>query len=110
VLNLLHESPEGLSQIELSRELIMHRSNITGLVDRLEERGLVSRKDNATDRRVYRVVLTARGRELIAQILPEYYQAAEEVWGQLPARQANQLVDDLAEVNRNAERIAQTIR
>src|SRR5258708_5027606 len=61
VLNLLHSESEGLSQIELSRQLIMHRSNVTGLVDRLEKRGLVSRKEFAPDRRAYRVVLTAQG-------------------------------------------------
>src|ERR1035438_1816121 len=37
VLNLLHLNPEGLSQTDLSRQLIMHRSNLTGLVDRLEK-------------------------------------------------------------------------
>ena len=35
VLNILHNQPNGLSQIELGRRLITHRSNITGLVDRL---------------------------------------------------------------------------
>src|SRR5687768_9528186 len=43
VLNLLRGS-EGISQIELSTLLIMHRSNVTGLVDRLEERKLVKRQ------------------------------------------------------------------
>src|SRR5690349_19868619 len=56
VLNLLYNHPDGLSQIELSRQLIMHRSNVTGLVDRLERRSLVQRNDLATDRRAYRVV------------------------------------------------------
>ena len=51
VLNLLRLHPDGLSQSELSRELIMHRSNVTGLVDRLERRSLVERKDAAGDRR-----------------------------------------------------------
>ena len=43
VLNLLY-GRKGLSQTELSRELIMHRSNVTGLVDRLEVRALVQRR------------------------------------------------------------------
>ena len=51
VLNLLHLNPAGLSQTDLSRQLIMHRSNLTGLVDRLEKRGLVQRQEVATDRR-----------------------------------------------------------
>ena len=47
VLNLLYEQPGGCTQIELSRQLIMHRSNVTGLVDRLEARGLLQRQDSA---------------------------------------------------------------
>src|SRR5919197_4265703 len=58
VLHLLYGQPEGCTQVELSRWLIMHRSNVTGLVDRLEARGLVRRRDNTNDRRAYRVVLT----------------------------------------------------
>ena len=34
VLNLVSDKPDGMSQIDLGRRLIMHRSNVTGLVDR----------------------------------------------------------------------------
>ena len=36
VLNLLSDQTAGLSQIELGRLLITHRSKVTGLIDRLE--------------------------------------------------------------------------
>src|SRR5580692_12405550 len=55
VLNLLYDLPDGCSQIELSRQLIMHRSNVTGLVDRLESRGLLRRAENPHDRRAFNV-------------------------------------------------------
>src|SRR5438552_11256890 len=71
VLNLLYDLSAGCTQIELSRSLIMHRSNVTGLVDRLEARGLVQRRDVAHDRRAYRVVLTTAGKKLVRQILPD---------------------------------------
>ncbi len=106
VLNLLHLTPEGLSQTELSRQLIMHRSNLTGLIDRLEKRGLVRRQDVAADRRAYRVVLTRAGAELLREILPRYYEGADRVWNKLPARRAAQLVADLRQVAQNVERIA----
>ncbi|PYK62330.1 MAG: hypothetical protein DME21_06695 [Verrucomicrobia bacterium] len=106
ILNLLYDRPEGCTQIELSRLLIMHRSNVTGLVDRLEVRGLVQRRDSPHDRRVYRVILTAAGRKLLQQILPRYYAAAEEVWGTLPARRANQLINELTRLCANAEGVA----
>jgi len=83
ILNLLDERPEGCSQIALSRELIMHRSNITGLVDRLEGRGLVKRIENPNDRRAFAVVLTAAGKKLVRSIHPHYYDAAAMVWGEV---------------------------
>lgn len=104
VLNLLYDQSDGCTQIELSRSLIMHRSNVTGLVDRLEARGLVQRHDSANDRRAYRVVLTAAGRKLIQQILPHYYAAAEKVWGELGTGRANLLINDLLRVCANAEK------
>src|SRR5579859_1307681 len=44
-------------------------SNITGLVDRLETRGLVSRQPSPDDRRVRHIVLTPAGRRLRDQLL-----------------------------------------
>ena len=106
VLNLLHLNPAGLSQTDLSRQLIMHRSNLTGLVDRLEKRGLVARREVATDRRAYSVVLTAAGARLLRDILPRYYEDATRVWDRLPVRRAAELVADLQQVARNAQHIA----
>jgi DNA-binding MarR family transcriptional regulator len=106
VLNLLRGRPEGCSQTELSRELIMHRSNVTGLVDRLEKRGLVVRKTVEGDRRAYRVVLTAVGKQVMASILPVYFAGADELWGDLPDQRVKLLTSDLREAARNAERIA----
>ncbi len=106
VLNLLHLHPEGLSQTELGHELIMHRSNVTGLVDRLETRGLVKRKDVASDRRAYRVVLTTAGTNLVRAILPHYHQKADEVWNKLPVKRVAALVTDLEQVSQNVARLA----
>jgi DNA-binding MarR family transcriptional regulator len=106
VLNLLHLNPAGLSQTDLSRQLIMHRSNVTGLVDRLEKRGLVARQEVAADRRAYSVVLTAAGSRLLREILPRYYQGAAQVWDRLPVRRAAELMADLQQVAQNAQQIA----
>jgi DNA-binding MarR family transcriptional regulator len=106
VLNLLSDHPKGLSQIELGRLLVMHRSNVTGLIDRLEARRLVRRRDNSTDRRAFNVMLTPAGKKLIRQIQPYYHRAADEVWSDLPLKRANQLVAELVAVSANAERIA----
>lgn len=107
ILNLLDENPGGCSQIELSRRLIMHRSNVTGLIDRLEARRLVRRQDNLTDRRAFSVVLTSAGKKLIHQIQPHYYEAAEIVWNGVTIERARQLVSELGTICATAERMAE---
>ena len=101
VLNLLSGEPDGLSQIEISRLLIMHRSNATGLIDRLEQRGLLQRRATPGDRRAYRVVLTPAARLLLRQILPDYYRLAEQVWDGLPVARVSRLLADLSHLDAN---------
>ena len=61
VLGLLEEPrPMG----ELAQHMHCDNSNITGIVDRLEERGLVERRAAKGDRRVKLVALTDEGREI----------------------------------------------
>jgi DNA-binding MarR family transcriptional regulator len=61
--HLLHliepDRPIGMGQ--LADTLACHASNVTGLVDRLESRGLVRRRPSEGDRRVKVLVLTPAG-------------------------------------------------
>jgi DNA-binding MarR family transcriptional regulator len=59
----LDEEP-GLPMHEIATRLACDNSNVTGLVDRLEARGLVARRPGEQDRRVKYVVLTPLGREV----------------------------------------------
>lgn len=106
LLNVLHGQSEGLSQSDLSRLLIMHRSNTTGLVDRLEQRGLVQRRDHPGDRRAYRVVLTSEGTRLLELIYPHYYAAAERVWAETPGTRVEQLLEELKDLADHAAAVA----
>jgi len=105
VLNLLSDTPEGLNQSELSRQLIMHRSNATGLIDRLEARNLLQRKPIAGDRRAHSVVLTKAGRNLIDLILPEYYTIAEAILSDMPTARTQQFVKDLSQLSANVNKM-----
>jgi DNA-binding MarR family transcriptional regulator len=53
------------SQQELSERLLVNRTIMVRLVDRLEAAGLVRRDRNPRDRRSYALVLTARGRQVL---------------------------------------------
>lgn len=100
ILNVLRDHPEGTTQIELSRTLIMHRSNVTGMIDRLEQRRLVTRRDNPDDRRAYRIVLTKDAHRLLADILPAYYAAAESVFAGFSTKRSREMTDGLAGIEK----------
>lgn len=63
-----------LTMSELASYLGLDRSTITGLVDRAEDRGLVRRVGNETDKRSTRVTLTKSGQALAATCAREISQ------------------------------------
>jgi len=57
-----------ISSAQLSRELYVTPSNITGIIDRLEKKGLVQRVRKEGDRRVALIMLTQAGEQLSSQL------------------------------------------
>jgi DNA-binding MarR family transcriptional regulator len=81
----LHPAQAG-ALLQLATPLPMHElatllgcdnSNVTGLVDRLQARGLVGRESGVEDRRVKHVVLTDAGRQMRAELLARVGAPAE---------------------------------
>jgi DNA-binding MarR family transcriptional regulator len=68
VLHLI-EPDEPLPMGRLAETLRCDASNVTGLVDRLEARGLVQRQPSVGDRRVKVIQLTPAGSRLRTQLL-----------------------------------------
>ncbi|OAT81422.1 MarR family winged helix-turn-helix transcriptional regulator [Desulfotomaculum copahuensis] len=60
----------GLPLSELGQRMLVSRANITGLVDRLERDGLVTREADSADRRIIRARITPRAQELLTFMLP----------------------------------------
>jgi DNA-binding MarR family transcriptional regulator len=77
---------------DLAAALECDKSNVTGIVDGLERRGLVSRQASPTDRRVKQLVFTSAGRELRDTVLVRLY-------GEPPAI-SNLTADEEAELRR----------
>lgn len=67
ILRLIGLTP-GLSQQELARRLAILPSQLVALLDELEERGFIERRQDATDRRTYALHLTTSGRDVLEQI------------------------------------------
>ncbi len=65
----LRDKPEGLPMHQLAEECGCDPSNITGMVDKLEEKELVRRESSPTDRRVKIIVLTESGKRLLGEVM-----------------------------------------
>jgi MarR family transcriptional regulator, organic hydroperoxide resistance regulator len=76
-LGLLLAAPRPMG--DLAQHMHCDSSNITGIVDRLTERGLVERLSAAGDRRVKLVALTDAGRELAAELARRRAQPPDEI-------------------------------
>ena len=87
---------DGMSQTRLGRMLLVNRSNVTGLIDRMEQAAWVERVDEAEDRRVKRVRLTAAGRKLLEKAEKAYFKRVEEVVGTIEPAQIQMLTQLLA--------------
>lgn len=61
---------EGVPLSVLGRNLLVTKANITGMVDRLERDGYVTREAHPSDRRVTRARLTPKGKRFLAEIAP----------------------------------------
>ena len=75
---LYHINEEGIPFNYLSEHLHCHASNLTGLIDRMIEKGIVTREQSQEDRRVWLIKLTEKGRDFKNMLLPAYQDSIED--------------------------------
>jgi DNA-binding MarR family transcriptional regulator len=85
------EREDGQTLAALSRRMLVTAGNLTGLVDRAERDGVVERRPDPGDRRLSRVYLTAKGRELVHALLPKHAQHVTETLSALDATERREL-------------------
>ncbi len=88
---------EGLPQQDLADALLVTKGNVCQLVDRLEQRGLIARRQ---DGRVNRLYLTEAGRALVAEVIPAHEAAIAARFEALPPGDQAQLHDLLRRLDR----------
>ncbi|TDD61202.1 MarR family transcriptional regulator [Kribbella antibiotica] len=85
----------SLTPAGLMRSSMVTSGAITQRLDRLEARGLVSRKPSETDGRGVQVTLTAAGRQLIDGVLPTHLDTEERLLAGLSKPERERLADTL---------------
>lgn len=86
---LYHLGPLSLG--ELAEKLLVTGGNVTYVMDRLEDQGLVYRYRRPDDRRVILARLTPEGRDLVAEVFPGHASYIEHVSRHLTSDEQQQL-------------------
>jgi DNA-binding MarR family transcriptional regulator len=84
--------PEGMPTLALAGRLVSRSPDITRLLDRLQERGLIRREKPAGNRRVVQVAITDAGLALLNELAEGVRDCHRRQLGHLTAEQQKQLV------------------
>jgi DNA-binding MarR family transcriptional regulator len=75
---------DGLKVTDIARRAGLDTSTMTGLLDRMERDGLVTRTADVSDRRTLRIYLTDEGRKIRNPVISETLQVLDECFGGIP--------------------------
>jgi DNA-binding MarR family transcriptional regulator len=93
LLELHNAAPDGLRPLELQRQMLLAQYNLSRMVDRMVQAGLVRRGECPEDRRGYVLYLTEKGRTLRYAMWPAYRDAVRDrFYGRLSEAYAGSLV------------------
>jgi MarR family transcriptional regulator, organic hydroperoxide resistance regulator len=106
VVKLLEQIGD-LSLSELSERIRAQNSTVTGIIDRMEREGLVTRERSKEDRRVVYIRLTAKGRELARDIPVEPMEVFRSALETLSAQEMRELMRIMTKV---AKRVRAIVR
>ncbi|MBW3567033.1 MAG: MarR family transcriptional regulator [Proteobacteria bacterium] len=96
VRHLLRHGP--MAPGTLARRISLSPATITGIIDRLEKRGLVTRERSTDDKRKVEIALTDDGRELAKQMPPPLHETFSRRLDALPLEEREEIDRVLAKI------------
>jgi DNA-binding MarR family transcriptional regulator len=98
---LKYSKKKVLSQVNLSRQLVVNKADMTGLIDRLSKAGYVERVPHPTDRRINLIKTTKKGLEKVNEIEPNYLKKVKKLLKNLAKPKLKQTIVNLEHVRKN---------
>ncbi|PID39245.1 MAG: MarR family transcriptional regulator [Proteobacteria bacterium] len=96
-LVILHEI-SGTGEItagEIAQAVSLSQATVTGILERMEKRGLLTRRRNEHDKRRVMVKITATGKQILENAPPLMQEAFVETFSSLPDWEQNMIVSAL---------------
>ena len=100
-LNMIREQPD-IDQVRLSQMIAMDKTTIVKVIDRLVEKGLITRTRSPTDRRANVLNITPQGQKILKEIEPLLDRSDRRILaplGQADQRKFMELLSQLVHVN-----------
>jgi DNA-binding MarR family transcriptional regulator len=99
VLRILRGAePEGLGCSGIGDRMISHDPDMTRLLDRMEKRGLITRKRQQDDRRVVKTRITPEGLSVLRKLDQPVRELHKRQFRELSAAQLKTLIDTLDQI------------
>lgn len=100
LLCVLKDQPQGMG--ELAQLLGVAKNALSGLVDRIERRGLVRRETLQRDRRAVTLSATALGKEIVDALYADVAERMPVITSALPADERHQFANSVARITATA--------
>jgi DNA-binding MarR family transcriptional regulator len=88
---------------ELGQKTLITKGTLTGVLDRMAEKGLVRREANDEDGRSFRIALTAEGKELFDRVFPGHIAYLKPLFDKLGQEKIGQIRESLATLRKAFE-------
>ncbi len=89
---------------ELGEKTLITKGTLTGILDRLEEKGMIVRCANSDDARSQKISLTSAGNDLFNQVFPSHVQYLSGAFHQLSQVETDQLTHSLKHLREAIQR------
>ncbi|MEQ8331901.1 MarR family transcriptional regulator [Nisaea sp.] len=103
ILATLERSENGLRMSALSEQLLVSNGNVTGIVERLVQDGLVERLPVPGDKRATLVRLTHKGEAVFAEMADVHERWVNDLLGSVAPENAQSLIDVLTKVRKRLQ-------
>lgn len=88
----------GMTCGEIGERTLITKGTLTGVIDRLEGKGLVARSRGRQDARCVHISLTAKGKSLFKRAFPQHVAALKQRFDQLESAKQKQAIALLADI------------
>ena len=96
---------QDIFQKDIEEEFGIRPSSVTGLLQALEQEGLISRESVSTDGRLKKIVLTGKAKEIQANIVSCHKQVTQQLRGPMSDEVLRRFLKNCEEISCRAEQI-----